>query len=71
MSAGLALDDSEIIVAETSTLPYAVRMVGPAQIKVFLKLKDGLFMAAIPARVSKQVLSALADIYPASSAEAS
>jgi opine dehydrogenase len=62
---GLALDDSDIIVAETSTLPYAVRMMGPARIKVYLKLKDGLFAAAIPARDTNKVLQALANVYPA------
>ena len=61
----MALDDSDIVVAETSTLPYAVRMVGPARIKVFLKLKDGLFVAAIPASDTGRVLAALAGIYPA------
>ncbi|MGD9145095.1 MAG: NAD/NADP octopine/nopaline dehydrogenase family protein [Anaerolineae bacterium] len=65
IGAGLALDESDIIVAETSTLPYAVRMVGPARIKVFLKLKDGLFVAAIPANDIGRVLDALAGVYPA------
>lgn len=64
IGAGLALDGSDIVVAETSTLPYAVRMIGPARIKVFLKLKDGLFVAAIPAKDTVKVLDALADVYP-------
>jgi len=65
IGAGLALDDSDTIVAETSTLPYAVRMVGPARINVFLKLRDGLFVAAIPAKNTGRVLDALSDVYPA------
>ena len=65
IGAGLALDESEVIVAETSTLPYAVRMIGPARIKVFLKLKDGLLVAAIPAKQTGKVLDALSGIYPA------
>jgi opine dehydrogenase len=65
IGAGLAIDESDIIVAETSTLPYAVRMVGPARINVFLKLKDGLFVAAVPANDTGQVLGALVDVYPA------
>jgi opine dehydrogenase len=65
IAAGLALEDRSIMVAETSTLPYAVRMVGPARIKVFLKLEDGLYVAAIPAGDTDQVLNALADVYPA------
>jgi opine dehydrogenase len=64
IGAGLAIDGSDIVVAETSTLPYAVRIIGPARIKVFLKLKDGLFVAAIPAKDTVKVLDALADIYP-------
>jgi opine dehydrogenase len=65
MGAGLALAESDIIVAETSTLPYAVRMIGPARIRVFLKLKDGLLVAAVPAKGTGKVLDALAGIYPA------
>ena len=65
IGAGLAHDESEVIVAETSTLPYAVRMIGPARIKVFLKLKDGLLVAAIPAKQTGKVLDALSGIYPA------
>lgn len=63
--AGLALDDTAIIVAESSTLPYAVRMVGPGQIHVFLKLKAGIFVAAVPASATGQVIDALSDVYPA------
>jgi opine dehydrogenase len=66
--AGLALDDSDILVAETSTLPYAVRTIGPARIKVFLKLKGGLFVAAVPASDTGSVLDAVSDVYPALSA---
>jgi opine dehydrogenase len=65
IGAGMALDESDVIVAETSTLPYAVRMIGPARIKVFLKLKDGLLVAAVAARDTGKVLDALAGIYPA------
>jgi opine dehydrogenase len=68
IGAGLALEESEIIVAETSTLPYAARMIGPARINVFLKLKDGLFAAAVPANDTDKVLDALAGVYPALSA---
>lgn len=68
IGAGLALDDSDILVAETSTLPYAVRTIGPAGIKVFLKLKGGLFIAAVPANGTGKVMEALSDVYPALSA---
>ena len=65
LGAGLGINDSDIVVAETSTLPYAVRMVGPTRIKVFLKLKAGVFVAAVPARDTDKVLAAASDVYPA------
>ncbi len=68
IGAGLALGDSDILVAETSTLPYAVRMVGPARIRIFLKLKGGLLVAAVPASDTNKVLEAVCDVYPAMSA---
>jgi opine dehydrogenase len=64
IGAGLALGESDVIVAETSTLPYAVRTIGPARIKVYLKLKEGVFVAAIPAKDTNEVLDALAAVYP-------
>jgi len=63
--AQLSHRDEDIIVAETSTLPYAVRIVEPGKIRVFLKLKDGLFLAAVPARNTPQVLGRVQDVYPA------
>jgi opine dehydrogenase len=63
--AGLAVDDESIIVAETSTLPYAVRVVEPGKIRVFLKLKDGLYLAALPAKLTDRVMEAVTDVYPA------
>ena len=63
--AQLSLRDDDIIVAETSTLPYAVRSVEPGKIRVFLKLKDGIFVAAVPARNTPQVLGKVQDVYPA------
>lgn len=63
--AGLGISDTSIHVAETSTLPYAVRLAGPARIRVFLKLADGLFMAAVPAANNVRVLESMQGIYPA------
>jgi len=65
LGVGLALDEAAILVAETSTLPYAVRIIGPATIRVFLKLKDGLLVAALPASGTNQIVEALCDVYPA------
>jgi opine dehydrogenase len=63
--AGLAIGDSDIIVAETSTLPYAVRLVEPGRIRIFLKLKEGLFVAGVPGRTTNRVLESFQDVYPA------
>jgi len=63
--AGLALRDEAIVVAETSTLPYAVRLLEPGNIRVFNKLKGGLFLAAVPAQNTRDVLNQVNDVYPA------
>jgi opine dehydrogenase len=66
--AGLDLRDEEIIVAETSTLPYAVRLLEPGKIRIFNKLKGGVLLAAVPAQNTHTVLEQVRDVYPAMSA---
>ena len=66
--AGLDLRDEDIVVAETSTLPYAVRLLEPGKIKLFNKLKGGLFLAAVPAKITQTVLEQVRDVYPAMTA---
>lgn len=63
--AGLDIRDTDVIVAETSTLPYAVRSLEPGKIKIFHKLKSGLFLATLPAKNSNYVLDRVSDVYPA------
>lgn len=63
-SAGLQLGDERIVVAETSTLPYAVRVIEPGVIKVFLRLKGGVFLSAIPARMTQDVLNLVKPVFP-------
>jgi opine dehydrogenase len=63
--AGLSIRDSATVVAETSTLPYAVRLVEAGKIRVFLKLRGGLFVAAVPASNTDKVLRSISDVYPA------
>ena len=63
--AGLDIRDENIIVAETSTLPYAVRLLEPGKIRIFNKLKGGLFLAAVPAQNTNYVLEQVRDVYPA------
>jgi len=65
--AGLDLRDGDIVVAETSTLPYAVRLLEPGKIRIFNKLKGGLFLAAVPAQHTNDVLAQVRDVYPAMS----
>ncbi|MGI9324807.1 MAG: NAD/NADP octopine/nopaline dehydrogenase family protein [Pseudomonadales bacterium] len=63
-AAGLALDDDSIRVAETSTLHYAVRLTRPGSIRVFLKLKAGNLLAALPSTHTGSILELIADVYP-------
>ncbi len=63
-AAGLALEDDAIRVAETSTLHYAVRLTEPGRIHVFLKLKAGNLLAALPGRHTEEILQLVADVYP-------
>lgn len=63
-AAGLALDDESIRVAETSTLHYAVRLTQPGHIRVFLKLKAGNLLAALPGTHTSDILELIGDVYP-------
>jgi len=63
-AAGLAVEDDAVHVAETSTLHYAVRLIAPATIRVFLKLKAGNLLAALPNTRTREVLKLVADVYP-------
>jgi len=63
-AAGLALEDDAVRVAETSTLHYAVRVTEPGRIRVFLKLRAGNLLAALPGRHTAAILALVADVYP-------
>jgi len=63
-AAGLALNDESVRVAETSTLHYAVRLTEPGRIRVFLKLKAGNLLAALPGSHTGDILALIADVYP-------
>lgn len=62
---GVDVENDDYIVAETSTLPYAVRVMEPGRINVFLKLKGGLFIAATPAKHTNKVYNLTKEVYPA------
>jgi len=63
-AAGLAVDDESIRVAETSTLHYAVRLTEPGKVRVFLKLKAGNLLAALPGKHTADILELVSDVYP-------
>ena len=63
-AAGLAVEDESIRVAETHTLHYAVRLTKPGRIHVFLKLKAGNLLAALPGRKTADILQLISDVYP-------
>ncbi len=60
---GLAIDDDSVIVAETSTLPYAVRLTDPAHITVYNRLKGGYYVAALPGRFTERVFDVLSSVH--------
>jgi opine dehydrogenase len=64
-AAGLALDDDRVIVGETSTLPYAVRVTEPGVIKVFLKLTTGVYLAGLPRAQTDRLYDLVKDVWPA------
>jgi opine dehydrogenase len=63
-AAGLGINDDTVRVAETSTLHYAVRLTEPGRIRVFLKLKAGNLLAALPGEETGAVLRLIQDVYP-------
>ncbi|MDN5766678.1 MAG: NAD/NADP octopine/nopaline dehydrogenase family protein [Humibacillus sp.] len=67
-AAGLALGDTTITVGETSTLPYAVRIVAPGSINVFHKLDAGVYVAGLPRSGTERLLSLIHDVYPGAEA---
>ena len=63
-AAGLDLYDETVLVGETSTLPYAVRITGPAQIHIFHRFDEGLFAAAAPRSATPRLLETLRPVWP-------
>ena len=70
LGAGLEMGEEDILVAETSTLPYAVRVIAPGKLHVFLKLKGGSYLAALPAAHTDFILNKISDVYPTMEAAA-
>jgi opine dehydrogenase len=62
---GLELDDERYIVGETSTLPYAARIVEPGVVNVFLKLTSGMYVAGLPRTGTYRLYGLIKDVWPA------
>ena len=67
---GLSFADPTITVAETSTLPYACRITKPGAVHIYLKLKSGIYLAALPATATMRVYRDVVDVYPGVSSAA-
>ena len=65
---GLDYADPGIIVAETSTLPYACRITEPGKVHIFHKLTDGVFIASLPASKNDIVFELFRQSFPGSKA---
>lgn len=62
-AADLPLTDESIVVAETSTLPYAVRLTGDAHITVYNRLKGGYYVAGLPGSLTDRVYDLLSPVF--------
>ncbi len=60
---GLDIKDESVIIAETSTLPYAVRIIDDAKIAVYNRLKGGYFLAALPAKYTQEIYAIVAPVF--------
>ncbi len=56
--------EGDVIVGETNTLPYAVRIAGPAALQVYHRLTGGMYLAAAPREETDQLLAMVADVWP-------
>lgn len=55
---------SDICIGETSTLPYASRVIRPGVVNIYHKLKGGLFLSTIPKNKVDEALDAFRLVYP-------
>ena len=60
---GLDFEDESVIIAETSTLPYAVRVIGDGKIAVYNRLKGGYLVAALPSKYTQEIYDILKPVY--------
>lgn len=60
---GLDIQDTSVVIAETSTLPYAVRLIGQAKIAVYNRLKGGCLLAALPSKFNHEIFNIVSEVY--------
>ncbi|MFC2152718.1 NAD/NADP octopine/nopaline dehydrogenase family protein [Bacteroidota bacterium] len=63
---GLDYSDTTIVVSETSTLPYACRILNPGEVHIYHKLKAGLFIASLPSSEIDTVFQPFKQVYSGS-----
>lgn len=55
---------SQVLIGETSTLPYASRLLAEGGVKIFLKLRGGLYLSTIPSGDLDKALDLFRAVYP-------
>lgn len=60
---GLSIDDNSVIVADTSTLPYAVRIIADGKIAVYNRLDGGYLLATLPSSKNDMVYDLLQPVH--------
>jgi len=61
---GLAPEEDRITIADTSTLPYAVRIIADGKIAVYNRLPGGCKMATLPSSKNDMVYDLIASVHP-------
>lgn len=60
---GIEYSDTSLVVSETSTLPYACRIMSPGEVHIFHRLKRGVFFASLPASKSEEAFEDFQSVY--------
>ena len=60
---GLKINDNSIIVSDTSTLPYAVRIIADGKIAVYNRLKAAYMLATLPSSENDRVYDLLKSVH--------
>lgn len=61
-SLGLSIEDNSIIVSDTSTLPYAVRIIADGKIAVYNRLTGGNLLATLPSTKNDMVYDMISGV---------